>query len=234
MANDTRVDLPEPTDVRVHPAFKDLISPETFGVYTAGTNARLQIINMVPKGVYHENETPVVSRTVGDGLRNSTTKLRSLGGYYTVYEVIFIKIFEAIIGEQTLKNIMIDINMQLDQYQFNKEKLLDFQDNVYETVAQVDILHVWGAFVFLLVGYVTSVLFRIFFTAKTGLANITLFRHPKRENMRGSMVSRRDSLTSTTAHTANVVLENTHPEIAGNGMVEIELNERHSSITIEV
>ena len=79
MANDDRVDLPEPSDVRVHPAFIDLISPETFGVYTDRTNARLSTTNMVPNGVYYDNQTPIVSRTVGDGIRNSTTKLRSLG-----------------------------------------------------------------------------------------------------------------------------------------------------------
>ena len=131
---------------------------------------------------------------------------------------------------------MIDINIQLDQYQFNKTKLLDFQDNVYETVAQVDIIHVWGAFVLLLVGYATSVLFRIFFTAKTGLTNITLFKHPKRENI----VSRREgSVTSVNTELSITVV--TIPSIpesiyvdALTDMSEIDLTESNKSITVEV
>jgi hypothetical protein len=244
MANDERVILPQPSMVRVHPAFKDLISPETFGVYTEGTNARLQITNMVPDGVYHENETPVVSRIVGDIFRNSTTKLRSLGGYYTVYEVVFMKMFENIVGNETLKDIMIDTNRELDLYQFNKNKYLDFQDNDYETISQVDIQHVWGAFAILLVGYVASILFRIFFTEKTGLANISLFKHPKNRSTQSIRFSRSNTpaasaesagtSTATVVTVAESVYENAKSEISGNEMVEIELNERHSSITIEV
>lgn len=225
MANDDRVILPQPSMIRVHPAFKDLISPETFGVYTDGANARLQITNMVPDGLYHENEIPVVSRVIGDIFRNSTTKLRSLGGYYTVYEVVFMKIFENIVGKETLKDIMIDTNRELDLYQFNKKKYLDFQDNdYYETISQVDIQHVWGAFAILLVGYVASIFFRIFFTEKTGLDNITLYKHPKNKSTRSA------SNTSASAD----VYENAQTEISGGDMVEIELNERHNSITIQV
>lgn len=215
MANEDRVVLPEPSMVRVHPAFKDLISPETFGVYTDGVNARLQMINIIPYGIYNENETPVVSRTIGDSFRNSTTKLRSLGGFYTAYEVIFIKSFEAIVGNETLRNITIDISKELDIYQINKKRLLDFDDsNSPESVTQIDIKNIWGVFVVLLVGYISSILFRIFFTTKTGLSNITMFKKTKHESV---------------IPTVNVVAES---EIAGGDMVEIELNEIHSSITI--
>jgi hypothetical protein len=244
MANDDRVILPQPSMVRVHPAFKDLISPETFGVYTDGANARLQITNMIQGGVYHENETPVVSRVVGDIFRNSTTKLRSLGGYYTVYEVVFMKTFGNIVGGETLKDIMIDTNRELDLYQFNKNRYLDFQDNDYDTLSQVDIQNVWGAFAILLVGYITSILFRVFFTEKTGLSNISLFKHPKNKRAQSIQFTRSNTSVPSTPHTeastANVVAvagsvyENAQSGISEIGMVEIELNERHSSITIEV
>ena len=242
-ANDDRVDLPEPSEVRVHPAFKDLISPETFGVYTDRANARLETTNMVPYGVYYDNQTPIVSRTVGDCFRNSTTRLRSLGGYYTVYEVIFIQIFEEIVGNETLRNIMININRELDLYQFNKKKLLDFDDTSgQKTVVQVDIQHVWGSFVILAIGYVTSILFRIFFTTKTGLSNISLFKHPKHESASGrrSTVSRREgSVTSVnTELSITVVTVPSIPESiyvdALTDMSEIDLTESNKSITVEV
>ena len=240
-ANDDRVVLPPPSMLRVHPAFKDLISPDAFGVYTDRENSILKTTNMVPYGVYYDNQTPIVSRTIGDGFRNSTTKLRSLGGYYTVYDVIFLQIFEATVGNETLKNIMIDTIRELDLYQFNKNTYLDFRDNDYETINQVDIQDVWGAFVILLIGYVASILFRIFFTEKTGLDNITLSKHPNNRSTRSAGFSRSNtpaaSADSARASTANVVYENAKSEISGGDMVEIELNElneRHSSITIHV
>jgi hypothetical protein len=228
-----RINLPPPSSVRIHPAFKDIISPETFGIYTDRINGKLYAANMVPNGVYYENMTPVVSRVVGDQLRNSTTKLRPVGGYYTIYETIFTKSLQIILGEKVLGNIMADVYRELDIYQFNKTKYLDFQDNIHETVIEVDIQQVWGAFAIILVGYVTSILFRIFFTEKTGLTKISLFKHPKREN--GSMVSRRESITpSTTTSPENTVPEIPKSEITEDVMIEIELNERHDSITIEV
>ena len=236
MANDDRVDLPEPSDVRVHPAFIDLISPETFGVYTDRTNARLSTTNMVPNGVYYDNQTPIVSRTVGDGIRNSTTKLRSLGGYYTVYEVIFLQVFEAIVGNETLKNIMIDISRELDLYQFNKKKLLDFDDTSgQESVMQVDIQHVWGSFLILAIGYVTSILYRVFFTEKTGLTNITLFKHTKHGSTsgRGNDVPRCEGSNTASVNTELPITVVTMPSLsesiyenALSDMSEIDLTAR--------
>ena len=197
--NDYRVKIPLPNDVRVHPALKDLISPEMFGVYTNNTQSNLELALMMPNAVYYSHMIPVVPRSIGDGFRNSTTSLVSLGGYYTIYRVVFVKTLELITGKETLKNIEIEINKQLDLYHFNNKQVLDFPDTDSERIGEINIDQVWGVFLILLVGYVSSILFRIFCTKKTGLSNIYLFKHPKHENAVGrrSSVSRREgSVTS--------------------------------------
>lgn len=220
---DYRVKIPLPNDVRIHPAIKDLISPEMFGVYTDNNQSNLELAPMMPNAVYYRNMIPVVPRSVGDGFRNSTTSLVSLGGYYTIYRVVFAKTLELVTGKKTLKNIEIEINKQLDLYNFNNEQVLDFPDTDTERIGEINIHQVWGVFVILLVGYVSSILFRIFFTKKTGLSNISLFKHSTRESGGGNGVA------TIITQNANVVSKNTK-----NDMVEIELNENHSSISIAV
>ena len=221
--DDYRVKIPQPSDVRIHPSLKDLISPEIFGVYTDNNRSNLKLAPMMPNAVYYRNMVPVVPRGIGDGFRNSTTSLVSLEGYYTIYRVIFVKTLELITGKETLKNIEIEINKQLDLYHFNNDQVLDFPDTDTERIGEISIHQVWGVFVILLVGYVSSILFRIFFTKKTGLSNISLFKHSTRESGGGNGVA------TIITQNANVVSKNTK-----NDMVEIELNESHSSITIAV
>ena len=228
-ANEDYFVLPQLSVVRVHPAFQDILPPDTFPIYTDGNLMnKLQTINMVPYGIYDGNMIPVVSRVIGDSFRNSTTELMSLGSYKAIYYSIFTKLFKAIYGRSVLKNIIIEINMQLELYQLNKSRLLDYNDTPDKVTHIIGIEQVWGAFVILSVGYVTSILFRIFFTSKSGLSNITLFKHPPtHEKTYGC-----GSNVPTNAPNSNVAHETARVETTRNDMVEIELIESRNSTSI--
>jgi hypothetical protein len=174
--------LPPTSAIGVHPALKDIISLETFGLFS-GERQALRIINMMPGAVFYDNVVPVVTRTVGESFKNATTILRSLGGYQTIYEVFLAKQFINGISNATsipVQDIMVSINREISSLRTSQTSLEFYLNDDLTTRwgnSPLAIKDIYGVFIILLFGYVASILFRIFFTKKTGLQELIMCRH---------------------------------------------------------
>jgi hypothetical protein len=181
--------LPPTSSIGVHPALKDIISLETFGLFS-GKRQSLQIINMMPDAVFYNNLVPVVTRTVGESFKNATTVLRSLGGYQTIYEVFLAKQFINGISNASsipVQDIMVAINREIFSLRTSSQTSLELylNDNNPTTIlgnSPLAIKDIYGVFIILLFGYIASILFRIFFTKKTGLKKVMLCKNCFRRN----------------------------------------------------
>lgn len=175
--SDTRNYLPPTNAVGVHPSLKDIVSLETFGLFS-GQRQSLRIINMMPNAVFYNTIVPVVTRTIGESFVNSSTTLRSIGGYQTIYEVFLRKDFLYSLAERasvSVQDIIIDINQEIYNWRTSQTKLELYIDDSGVTRrgnTSVTISDIYGAFVIIFVGYVASILFRIFFTPKKGLVEL--------------------------------------------------------------
>ena len=169
--------LPPTSSIGVHPALKDIISLETFGLFS-GKRQELQIINMMPDAVFYDNIVPVVTRTVGESFKNATTVLRSLGGYQTIYEVFIAKQFIQGISTAAsipIQDIMVAINREIFNLRTSQTNLeVYLNDNLPTRIGNspLAIQDIYGVFIIMLIGYMASILHRIFFTKKTGLKEL--------------------------------------------------------------
>ena len=179
--NDLQRYLPPTSAIGVHPSLKDIISLETFGLFS-GKRQSLRIINMMPNATFYEDIVPVVTRTVGESFVNATTTLRSLGGYQTIYEVFLTKDYINAIAAATftsVQDILFDINSEIYNWRTTHTDLEFYinDGNAYKRGnTPIGIKDIYGVFIIMLVGYVASVLFRIFFTKKTGLKRLATSR----------------------------------------------------------
>ena len=169
--------LPPTSSIGVHPALKDIISLETFGLFS-GKRQELQIINMMPDAVFYDNIVPVVTRTVGESFKNATTVLRSLGGYQTIYEVFIAKQFIEGISTAAsipIQDILVAINREIFNLRASQTNLeVYLNDNLPTRIGNspLAIQDIYGVFIIMLIGYLASILHRIFFTKKTGLKEL--------------------------------------------------------------
>ena len=173
--SDSRTFIPPSFSVGVHPSLKDIVSLETFGLFS-GDRQSLRVINMMPDAVFYENVIPVVTRTIGESFKNATTTLRSLGGYQTIYEAYLSKQFTyalAAAASVSVQDIMIDINREIYNWTRSETNLAYYIEG--EAVqsrrgnSPLTIQDIYGVFIIMLFGYMASILFRVFFTQKTGL-----------------------------------------------------------------
>lgn len=222
--------LPPASSIGVHPALKDIISLETFGLFS-GKRQSLQIINMMPDAVFYDNLVPVVTRTVGESFKNATTVLRSLGGYQTIYEVFLAKQFINGISNALsipVQDIMVAINREIFSLRTSQTSLeLYLNDNNPTTRlgnSPLAIKDIYGVFIILLFGYIASILFRVFFTKKTGLHELIGGKHWFRNKKKEIIVT-----PSPEFNVVNIAIENNN---AGNAavvgeteIVEIEVSE---------
>jgi hypothetical protein len=158
-----------------------------FGLFS-GQRQSLRIINMMPNAVFYNTIVPVVTRTIGESFVNSSTTLRSIGGYQTIYEVFLRKYFLYSLAERasvSVQDIIIDINKEIYNWRTSQTKLESYIDDSGATRrgnTSVTITDIYGAFVIIFVGYVASILFRIFFTPKKGLTELLLSYHFWKKN----------------------------------------------------
>jgi hypothetical protein len=149
----------------------------------------------MPNATFYDTVIPVVTRTIGDSFKNDTTILKSLGGYETIYEVYLAKEFlEAVVQGVTaatgvnvsIQDIMIDINKEIYTWSTINTKLEQYID--YESYTRgstpLNIVDIYGVFILLVFGYIASILFRIFFTNKSGLKKVMLCKNCFRNNGR--------------------------------------------------
>lgn len=222
--------LPPTSAIGVHPALKDIISLETFGLFS-GKRQELQLINMMPDAVFYDNVVPVVTRTVGESFKNATTVLRSLGGYQTIYEVFFVKpTFEQIINNTpfSVQDIIVAINREifnLRTSQTNLEVYLNDNIPIRFGNSPLAIKDIYGAFIIMLVGYVASILHRIFFTKKTGLRELIMCKN----------CFRKEKVTTSPDlefQVGDIVIENNivdiEPVVGETELVEIEVSDIES------
>lgn len=223
--------LPPTSAIGVHPALKDIISLETFGLFS-GKRQELQIINMMPDAVFYDNVVPVVTRTVGESFKNATTTLRSLGGYQTIYEVFLAKQFIYGVSNATsipIQDILVTINREIFNLRTSQTNLEFYLADTLSTRlgnSPLAIKDIYGVFIILLFGYVASILFRIFFTKKTGLGELIACKNCFR---------REDKVTTSPDFefkVEDIKIENNIVDIEAIGE-EIELGEM-KSVEIEV
>lgn len=174
--------IPEVFSVGVHPALKDIVSLETFKLFS-GHRQSLRIINMVPNAVYEPGSVPVVTRTIGESLRNFTISLVSLGGYQTIYEVFLRRDLVYTIAantSQTVQSILDFITKEIKSFrskeQLKLNNLIDRDSCDTRRLRVIQVTDVYGVFVILFVGYALSILYRVFFTKKKGLATMVLYK----------------------------------------------------------
>ena len=192
--SDSQNYIPPVHSVGVHPSLKNIVSLETFGLF-AGNRQSLRVINIMPNATFYDTVIPVVTRTIGDSFKNDTTILKSLGGYETIYEVYLAKEFlEAVVQGVTaatgvnvsIQDIMIDINKEIYTWSTINTKLEQYID--YESYTRgstpLNIVDIYGVFILLVFGYIASILFRIFFTNKSGLKKVMLCKNCFRNNGR--------------------------------------------------
>jgi len=181
--SDSRTFVPSTGAIGVHPSLKDIVSLETFGLFS-GNRQSLRVINMMPDAVFYDNIIPVVTRTIGESFKNATTTLRSLGGYQTIYEAYIAREFIEQIEKFspfTLRDIEIDINLEILAWKRSQTSLAHYIEG--ETMVMrrgnspLSIKDIYGVFIIMLVGYVASILFRIFFTKKTGLRELIMCKN---------------------------------------------------------
>jgi len=175
--------IPPSYAVGVHPSLKNIVSLETFGLFS-GNRQSLRVISIMPNATFYENIIPVVTRTIGESFKNATTTLRSLGGYQTIYEVYLAREFINQIEKFspfTLKDIEIDINREILAWKRSRTTLSYYNE---EDASQsrrgntpLTISDIYGVFILLIFGYVASILFRIFFTKKKGLDRLILCKN---------------------------------------------------------
>ena len=230
--SDSRNFVPSTYAVGVHPSLKDIVSLETFGLFS-GNRQSLRVINMMPNAVFYENVIPVVTRTIGESFKNATTTLRSLGGYQTIYEAYiareFINQLEKF-SPVTLQDVVIDINLEILAWKRSQTKLAHYiEGDVVQSRrgnSPLTITDIYGVFIIMLFGYVASILFRIFFTKKTGLSELIMCKNCFR---------REDKVTTSPDFefkVEDIKIENNIMEIEAIGE-EIELGELRS-VEIEV
>ena len=180
--SDSRNFIPPTYAIGVHPSLKNIVSLETFGLFS-GDRQSLRVINIMPNAVFYEDVIPVVTRTVGESFKNATTTLRSLGGYQTIYEVyIARKFINQVEGFSpvTLKDIVIDINREILAWKRSRTTLSYYiEGEVIQSRGNspLTIQDIYGVFIIMLVGYVASILFRIFFTKKKGLRELIMCKN---------------------------------------------------------
>lgn len=172
--------IPAALSVGVHPALKDIVSLETFKLFS-GKRQTLRIINMVPDAMYEPGSVPVVTRTIGESLRNSTTSLVSLGGHQTIYEVFLRRNLVYTIAantSQSVRDILGYITKEIKSFRSRDLKLNNLIDRDSHDTHQLRVIQVkdvYGVFVILFVGYALSILYRVFLTEKKGLSNMVLY-----------------------------------------------------------
>jgi hypothetical protein len=112
-----------------------------------------------------------------------------LGGYQTIYEVYLAREFITQIEEFspfTLKDIEIDINREILAWKRSRTTLSHYieEEALYSRRgnAPLTISDIYGVFILLVFGYIASILFRIFFTKKTGLKKVMLCKNCFRRN----------------------------------------------------
>lgn len=225
--SDSRNFVPPTYAVGVHPSLKDIVSLETFGLFS-GNRQSLRVINMMPNAVFYENVIPVVTRTIGESFKNATTTLRSLGGYQTIYEAYIAREFISQLEKFSpfsLQDVVIDINLEILAWKRSQTKLAYYIEREVLVSRRgnspLTITDIYGVFIIMFFGYVASILFRIFFTKKTGLGELIACRNCFR---------REDKVTTSPDFEFKV--ENNIVEIEAIGE-EIELGEL-KSVEIEV
>ena len=187
---DLQLFLPPTSSIGVHPALKDIISLETFGLFS-GKRQELQIINMMPNAVFYDNVVPVVTRTVGESFKNATTVLRSLGGYQTIYEVFIARGFiQGLTSAASIpiQDIMVAINREIFNLRASQTNLeVYINDNIQTRFgnSSLSIKDIYGIFIIMLIGYVSSILFRIFFTSKSGLRKLVIYKNRSHHTLSG-------------------------------------------------
>jgi hypothetical protein len=138
----------------------------------------------MPNATFYEDIIPVVTRTIGESFKNATTTLRSLGGYQTIYEAYISRQFIEGITKSTpvtLQDIVIDINREILAWKRSRTTLSYYIEG--EAVqsrrgnSPLTIKDIYGVFIIMLIGYIASVLFRIFFTKKKGLDRLILCKN---------------------------------------------------------
>jgi hypothetical protein len=181
--SDSRNFIPPTYAVGVHPSLKDIVSLETFGLFS-GNRQTLRVINIMPDAKFYEDVIPVVTRTIGESFKNATTVLRSLGGYQTIYEVYIAREFINQIEKFspfTLKDIEIDINREILAWKRSRTTLSYYIEGEAAQSRRgnspLTIKDIYGVFIIMLVGYIASILFRIFFTKKKGLDRLILCKN---------------------------------------------------------
>jgi hypothetical protein len=181
--SDSRNFIPPTYAVGVHPSLKDIVSLETFGLFS-GNRQTLRVINIMPDAKFYEDVIPVVTRTIGESFKNATTVLRSLGGYQTIYEVYIAREFINQIEKFspfTLKDIEIDINREILAWKRSRTTLSYYIEGEAAQSRRgnspLTIKDIYGVFIIILVGYIASILFRIFFTKKKGLDRLILCKN---------------------------------------------------------
>jgi hypothetical protein len=225
--SDSRNFVPPTYAVGVHPSLKDIVSLETFGLFS-GDRQSLRVINMMPNAVFYENVIPVVTRTIGESFKNATTTLRSLGGYQTIYEAYiareFINQLEKF-SPFSLQDVVIDINLEILAWKRSQTKLAYYIEGEALVSRRgnspLTITDIYGVFIIMFFGYVASILFRIFFTKKTGLGELIACRNCFR---------REDKVTTSPDFefkVEDIKIENNIVEIEAIGE-EIELGELKS------
>ena len=181
--SDSRTFIPPSYSVGVHPSLKDIVSLETFGLFS-GDRQSLRVINMMPNAIFYENIIPVVTRTIGEGFKNATTTLRSLGGYQTIYEAYLSKEFTYALAagaSVSVQDIIIDINREIYNWTRSKTNLAYYiEGEVVQSRrgnSPLTIKDIYGVFIIMLFGYAASILYRIFFTKKTGLRELIVCKN---------------------------------------------------------
>lgn len=180
--------IPPTHAVGVHPSLKNIVSLETFGLFS-GNRQTLRVISIMPNATFYDNIIPVVTRTVGESFKNATTTLRSLGGYQTIYEVYIARKFINQIEQFspfTLKDIEIDINREILAWKRSRTTLSHYIEeealHSRRGNSPLTINDIYGVFILLVFGYIASILFRIFFTKKIGLKKVMLCKNCFRRN----------------------------------------------------
>ncbi len=179
--SDSKDFIPPSFSVGVHPSLKDIISLETFGIFS-GNRQSLRIINMMPDAIFYDNVVPVITRTVGMSFINATTTLRSLGGYQTIYETYLSKEFVNAVASAlsiTVQDIIVSINREIYAWARTRTDLsyyLEIGGISKRGSSPLNITDIYGVFIIMLFGYIASILFRVFSTDKTGLRSLVIYK----------------------------------------------------------
>lgn len=231
--SDSRNFIPPSYSVGVHPSLKDIVSLETFGLFS-GDRQSLRVINMMPNATFSNDLIPVVTRTIGESFKNATTALRSMGGYQTIYEAYLSRDFAYALAKAasiTVQDIMIDINREIYNWTRSETKLSYYIEG--EVVrsrrgnSPLTIQDIYGVFIIMLFGYIASILFRIFFTKKTGLHELIVGKNWFRKKKKApNEIAQSPDLE---IRIGNVVIENNNAGIAAvvgePEIIEIEVSE---------